>query len=251
MMPCHNKDTELVVHNNMRMGIGVTGYLQCTAEQKNWLSEGYSHLRSYDERYSAIKHFNPSIKLTTVKPSGTLSLLPGVLPGAHPGIARYMHRRITIASDHALVEVCKAHGYPVEYKENLDGTTDYGSVIVTFPYAYPDNAVIADEMTAIDQLNVMSELQTNWSDNSVSCTVYYRKEEIPAIREYLENNYKFKHKSLSFLLHSDHGFKQAPYEAVTKEEYERLVQSTRLITAIESAEFEGGDECAGGSCPVR
>jgi hypothetical protein len=106
-------------------------------------------------------------------------------------------------------------------------------------------------MSAIDQLNEVKKMQTLWSDNSVSCTVYYRPEELEAIQEYLSKNYKNNHKSLSFLLHSEHGFKQAPYEEVTKEVYDALVASTRVITSISAANFEAIDECASGACPIR
>src|SRR5205085_427167 len=89
-LPCHLEATQEIVNHNMRMGIGITGVLQSTEEQKSWLSETYEKLRNYDEWYSQKHGFNKSIKLTTVKPSGTLSLLPGVTPGCHPAYARYM-----------------------------------------------------------------------------------------------------------------------------------------------------------------
>lgn len=235
----------------MRMGIGLTGVMQASKEQLSWLNEGYQHLRDYDNRYSELNGFNPSIKLTTIKPSGTLSLLPGVTPGIHPGYAQYMYRRITIATDHELVNVCRKHGYPIEYKRNLDGTEDYGSVIVTFPFAYPKGTVLAKDMTALEQLKWVKRMQEEWSDNSVSCTVYYRKEELDDIKDYLMKHYRNNHKSLSFLLHNEHGFAQAPYEEVTEEEFNALHAKTTIITAISSAEFEGGDECASGVCPVR
>lgn len=250
-LPCHHKETERIVHKNMRMGIGLTGVLQATEEQISWLDETYLELREYDKVYSKAHGWAPSIKLTTIKPSGTLSLLPGVLPGIHPGYAQYMYRRIRIASNHALVDVCRNHGYPVEFQRNFDGTEDYGTVVVTFPYAYPEGAKLAKDMTALDQLAEVKRMQTLWSDNSVSCTVYYRKEELPAIRKYLDENYADNHKSLSFLLHSEHGFQQAPYEEVTKEQYDDLVSKTRLIVNVDEAEFEGGDECATGACPIR
>lgn len=250
-LPCHLKETEKVVHDNMRMGIGLTGVLQASAEQISWLDEVYEKLRVYDAEYSAARGWPASIKLTTIKPSGTLSLLPGVTPGIHPGYAQYMIRRIRIASEHPLVEVCRNHGYPVEYQRNFDGTEDYGTVVVSFPFAYPEGTKLAKDMTAIDQLNEVKRMQKLWSDNSVSCTVYYRKEELPAIKKYLDENYADNHKSLSFLLHSDHGFDQAPYEEITKEVYDLLVASTRLITKVDSAEFDGGDECATGACPIK
>lgn len=250
-LPCHQPETEAIVHKNMRMGIGLTGVLQASEEQKSWMDAGYKHLRDFDNRYSELNGFSRSIKLTTVKPSGTLSLLPGVTPGVHPGYSQYMYRRIRIAAESPLVDVCRAHGYPVEYQKNLDGSDDYNTVVVTFPFSYPEGTKLESEMTALTQLAEVRKLQQNWSDNSVSCTVYYKKEELPAIREYLMKNYKNNHKSLSFLLHSGHGFAQAPFEAVTKEQYEALFNSTRIIASVDTAEFEGGDECAGGMCPIK
>lgn len=251
-LPCHLKETEDIVHKNMRMGLGVTGYLQCTEEQKGWLSKAYEDLREFDKEYSEANGFPTSIKLCTVKPSGTLSLLPGVVAGIHPAYAQYMIRRIRISSDNSLVEVCKQHGYPVEYQQNFDGTEDYGTVVVSFPFAYPEGTTMAKEMTAIDQLEVVKRLQKDWSDNSVSCTVYYRKEELPEIKSYLKKHYKKTHKSLSFLLHSEHGFAQAPYEEISKEQYDALVASTKIITFVDSSvDYDSNDECASGACPVK
>jgi len=250
-LPCHLKETEDIVHKNMRMGIGVTGVLQATEEQRSWLNDTYRRLREFDFKYSHEHGFPESVKLTTVKPSGTLSLLPGVTSGCHPAYSQYMIRRIRIAADHALVQVCREHGYPVEYQRHFDGSEDHSTMVVSFPFCYPEGTKIAAEMTAIDQLEVVKWLQANWSDNSVSCTVYYRKEELPEIQKYLAKNYKNNHKSLSFLLHNEHGFHQAPLEEITKEAYDALVASTQLITHVDEALFDGGDECASGACPVK
>jgi len=250
-LPCHLQETADVVHKNMRMGIGVTGVLQASDVQRSWLNDAYVELRAFDKEYSAKHGFPESIKLTTVKPSGTLSLLPGVTSGCHPAYSHYMIRRIRIAADHSLVQVCREHGYPVEFQRNFDGTDDHSTMVVSFPFAYPEGTKIAAEMTAIDQLEVVKWLQAEWSDNSVSCTVYYRKEELPEIKKYLAKNYKNNHKSLSFLLHNEHGFQQAPLEEITKEAFDALVASTKLITKVEHASFEGDLECAGGVCPVK
>jgi ribonucleoside-triphosphate reductase (thioredoxin) len=251
-LPCHLKSTEAIVHENMRMGIGITGVLQATEEQKSWLDWVYKKLRSYDEWYSQKNGFNKSVKLTTVKPSGTLSLLPGVTPGCHPAYARYMVRRIRISSNHSLVDVCRKHGFPVEYQQNFDGSEDRSTVVVSFPFTHGDTAVLASEMTALSQLETVKWLQEVWSDNSVSCTVYYRKEELPEIKKYLKKNYKNSHKSLSFLLHSEHGFKQAPLEEITKEQYDELVAKTVPITSISNLDIGLDDsECATGACPIR
>ena len=106
-------------------------------------------------------------------------------------------------------------------------------------------------MSAIDQLNMVKRMQETWSDNSVSCTVYYRPEELEDIKAYLRHNYKNSHKSLSFLLHSEHGFAQAPYEEITKEEYETLMARVTLSTSVDEADFDSSDECATGACPIR
>lgn len=236
----------------MRMGIGVTGYLQASEEQRGWLADCYEELRKFDEKYSAAHGWPISIKITTCKPSGTLSLLPGVVSGVHPAIAQYMIRRVRISSNHPLVDVCRDHGYHVEYQRNFDDTEDRSTVVVEFPFAYPEGTVLAKDLSAVGQLEWVKRLQTEWSDNSVSCTVYYRPEELPEIRSYLEKNYNKGFKSLSFLLHSDHGFKQAPFEEISKERYEQLVKKTRLITHIEQElDMDDSSDCAGGACPIR
>ena len=168
-LPCHHPETEAIVHKNMRMGIGITGYLQATEEQRTWLSETYVKLREYDVEYSRAHGWPTSIKLTTVKPSGTLSLLAGCTAGVHPGYARQYIRRIRFAAESPLVPLCRSHGYHVEFVRQFDGSVDRSTVVVEFPYKLPDNAIIASQLTALDQLNFVRRLQTEWSDNSVSC----------------------------------------------------------------------------------
>ena len=251
-IPCSLKETEDIVHKNMRMGIGVTGYLQATEEQKSWLDKAYVYLRSYDKEYSKLNGFPNSIKLTTVKPSGTLSLLAGVTPGAHPGYSQYYIRRIRMAADSELASVARSHGYHVEYVRNFDGTDDHSTVVVSFPCSFPEDTKFGTDMSAIDQLEVIKRLQLEWSDNSVSVTIYYRKEELEAIRWWLHDNY-INTKSVSFLLHSDHGFDQAPMEEITKEKYEELKAGVKPITRIEKLSLGEVDidDCDTGACPVR
>jgi adenosylcobalamin-dependent ribonucleoside-triphosphate reductase len=250
---CSVKETEEIVHKNMRMGIGVTGYLQATEEQRTWLSDCYNYLRSYDTEYSKVKGFNPSIKLTTVKPSGTLSLLAGVTSGAHPAYSQYYIRRIRMASDSPIVNVCRKNGYPIEYQRNFDSTEDHSTVIVSFPCKFPKGTLLANDMTAVDQLNVIKRLQTEWSDNAVSVTIYYRKTELDEIKEWLATNY-FNVKSVSFLLHNEHGFDQAPLEEITEEMFHKLSKDVITISAFDDTiNLEDMDiaDCEGGACPVR
>jgi len=252
-LPCHAKETEDIVHKNMRMGIGITGYCMATEEQQSWLEETYKELRDFDVHYSKEKGFPPSIKLTTVKPSGTLSLLSGVTPGAHPGYSHYHIRRIRMASDSALVQVCKQNGYKVEFQRNFDGSDDTNTVVVEFPCKFPENTVVSKDMKALEQLELVKKLQTEWSDNSVSVTIYYRKEELDGIKEWLNSNYNNNLKTVSFLLHSEHGFDQAPLEEIDRQKYEDMVKSVKPITNCEVNEedIKGSFECATGACPVK
>jgi len=135
---------------------------------------------------------------------------------------------------------------------NFDGSQDYSTVIVSFPFSFPEGTVLAKDMTALQQLKAVKDLQQHWSDNSVSCTVYYRKEELSEIKKYLTKHYAAGHKSLSFLLHFDSGFKQMPYEEISKEQFDAMVAKTRLITNISDAQIGLDDaDCESGVCPVR
>ena len=251
-IPCSVKETEDIVHANMRMGIGVTGYLQATDEQRSWLSDTYTYLRNYDEQYSRSNGFPRSIKITTVKPSGTLSLLAGVTPGAHPGYSRYYIRRIRMAADSELASVARDNGYFVEYVRNFDGTEDHSTVVVEFPCQFPAGTMFAEDMTAVDQLNVIRKLQAEWSDNSVSVTIYYRKNELDSIKQWLSENY-VNTKSVSFLLHSEHGFDQAPLEEITEARYLEMKEQATEITSLDSLKMDDIDiaDCDSGACPVR
>lgn len=250
---CTLKETEKIVNANMRMGIGITGYLQSTEEQKGWLKDAYEWLREYDSKYSKEHGFPESIKLTTMKPDGTLALLPGFTPGGGPNPAGpYYIRRVTVSSNSPLIEVCRRSGYHMEYRKNFDGTDDRNSLIVSFPCKIPESTPVAASFGWRQQLDSNRRLQREWSDNSVSCTVTYDKEDLPEIKKYLLDHFRNEIKSVSFLLYQGHGFIQAPYETITKEKYEEIIQGTHPITSIELKEdsFESS-ECENGACPVK
>jgi adenosylcobalamin-dependent ribonucleoside-triphosphate reductase len=252
-LKCSLKETEDIVHRNMRMGIGMTGILQATEEQRGWLKDAYTWLREYDKDYSAKHNFPPSIKLTTVKPSGTLSLLAGVTPGVHPNPAGpYYIRRVRIATNSPLVDVCRKHGFHVEPVLNFDGKEDNNTMVVEFPCKLPETTPVAANYTWKEQLDMVKRMQSEWSDNSVSCTVYYRKEDLEEIKQYLAEHYATSFKTVSFLLYHGHGFIQAPYETITKEQYDELVGKTTPITTVEvmESDFELTD-CDNGSCPIK
>lgn len=251
-LKCHARETEEIVHKHMRMGIGITGYMQASPEQKSWLSPVYKELREYDKIYSKKWGWPQSIKLTTIKPSGTLSLLAGVTPGCHPAFSQYFIRRIRVSSGSFLVDQCRKHGYHVEPQLNFDGTQDPSTVVVEFPCMYPKNTLVAKDVTALDQLEHVKWLQTNWSDNAVSCTIYYEPEELAGIKKWLLENYNHSIKTCSFLLKQNHGFLQAPYEEISQETYMKLREKVRPITQthVDEDAFEIAD-CDHRGCPTK
>ena len=248
------KKSRDVIERNRRLGQGITGWLQATEEQLSWVDDAYKNLKTVDEKWSNEIKINKSIKLTTVKPSGTLSLLAGVTPGIHPAYAQYYIRRVRMGSNDPLVNYCREKGHKVQYDIGLDGKENHTICVVEFPCETPEHATLAKEMTAIQQLEWVVRAQTSWADNNVSVTVYYRKEELPEIQEWMKKNYKNKVKSVSFLLHSDHGFIMAPYEEITLDTYNKL--KSKIKDGINFADSSNIDlldslECEGGACPIK
>lgn len=252
-LPFIDPKTSDVVRRNHRLGIGVTGF--CAAQHfhnPGVFDAVYKAVEEADADYSKLMRCGESIKLTTVKPSGTLSLLPGVPPGVHPEFAPFYVRRITFAANNPLVDVARDHGFPVEPKINIDGSLDFNSMIVSFPVKALDGAITEKSLSAVNQLENQMFLQRHWSDNSVSMTCYYRPEELPAIQEWLGEHYTDHVKAASFLRHSGHGFKQAPYEAISRERYDALRARVTPITYVASCSDEADSlECTSGHCPTK
>ena len=248
------KKSQDVIERNRRLGQGITGWLQSTEEQISWVDEAYRGLREFDKEWSAGLGINQSIKLTTVKPSGTLSLLAGVTPGIHPAYAKYYIRRVRMGSNDPLVNYCREKGYKVQYDVGLDGKENHTICVVEFPCETPEHATLAGELTALQQLEWVVKAQSIWADNNVSVTVYYRKEELPEIQEWMKKNYKNKVKSVSFLLHSDHGFNLAPYEEITQDSYLKLkskIKGDIMFTDSSNIDLIDSLECEGGACPIK
>jgi ribonucleotide reductase alpha subunit len=252
-LPFLHEETNKIVHKNMRLGLGVTGICQ-SLDKIDWLDACYKELRKFDKEWSKERGWNRSIKLTTIKPSGTLSLLGGSTPGVHPAYSKYYTRRVRMASNDKLVQYCRDLGYHVEYVLNFDGSENHDTVVVEFPCETPDGALFADDMGVIKQLEMVKKLQEVWSDNAVSVTAYYSEEELPALKQWLQDNYANSIKSVSFLLRQKHGFKQAPYEEITKEVYENKKSKVKPLIKLNqniSGEALEGIECEGGSCPIK
>ncbi len=246
--------TTNIVRKNTRLGQSITGILQCDEKQIGWLSQAYDFLKDFDAFYSKERGWNQSVRLTTVQPSGTLSLLPGVTPGIHPAFAPYYIRRVRFSSVDPLVDACRKRGYKVTWDMGLDGREDHARYVVEFPCKSPDNSILVANMTALEQLEWVKKMQTIWADNAVSVTVYYRKEELPAVKEWLSNNYDSSVKSVSFLLHIDHNFPLPPYEEITKDQYDKVFSKLDFSTPIHqnAANLDIDlDDCATGACPIK
>jgi ribonucleoside-diphosphate reductase alpha chain len=153
-----------------------------------------------------------------------------------------------------LIDACRQRGYNVVPEIGLDGREDHTKWVVEFPAQSPENAVLASEMTALDQLEWVKKMQTEWADNAVSVTVYYRTEELPSIKKWLSENYDNSVKSVSFLLHSDHNFLLAPYEEIDEDTYNKMVSKIDMSVVIGSTIEDNlieDESCATGACPVR
>ena len=251
-LPFIHEETNRIVHKNMRLGLGVTGVCQ-SLDKLDWLDDCYVSLRKFDKEWSAKRGWSESIKLTTIKPSGTLSLLGGATPGVHPAFSQYYMRTVRMSSSDSLVQTCKDMGYHVEFLINFDGTENRDTVVVYFPCKTPEGSILTKDMDVIKQLDMVKKLQTVWSDNAVSVTAYYKPEELESLKTWLKDNYENNIKSVSFLLFKDHGFKQAPYQEIDEATYLAANAKVKPLIAILSGNVEMLDmaECAGGACPIR
>lgn len=157
-----------------------------------------------------------------------------------------------MATNDPVFKWCQDQGLAWEFVRDFDGNQDARTAVVEFPCEFSEGTLFAADTSAIEQMEVVKDLQFMWADNAVSVTVYYRKEELDDIKHWLNANWG-EFKSMSFLLHQDHGFDQAPLEEITQEEYEERLEE------IDYSHFHihGGPadlldaDCATGACPVR
>ncbi len=248
-----HEETNEIVHKNMRLGLGVTGIAQSLNVVEEWCDFVYKGLRKFDKEWSKKNNYPQSIRLTVIKPSGTLSLLPGSTPGVHPGFAKHHIRRVRFSSNDPLLPKLKESGYRMEPEIQLDRSINHDITIVSFPANFSEETLCAKECTAIKQLELVKKLQEKWADQAVSVTVYYSKDELGDIKKWLKDNYNNSVKTVSFLLRENHGFTQAPLEEITKEQYEEYKKEIKLFEYGISSSNEMLDafECESGACPVR
>ena len=246
-------ETNRVMLRNRRIGLSMTGIAQfianhSLAELKDWMREGYRTAETYDATYSDWFAIPRSIKLTTIKPSGTVSLLAGATSGIHFPESQYYIRRVRLAANSPYVKILKRSKYKIEpAAEDLEKT-----LVVEFPVCVGENVKTINDVTMWEQLNLASFTQENWADNSVSVTVTFREDEAKDIATAL-NFFQFKLKAVSFLPKLEQGaYPQMPYEEITKEEYEaRVVKLLPLdFSEMTSTESSGEKYCTNDVCSI-
>jgi len=253
----HWEGSDEIIKRNRRVGTSVTGCLRSPLWNPKTLDRAYEAIQDENRRYSKAHNEPESIRTTTIQPGGTLSKVYDCdgYEGIHPAWSRHSIQRIRFSASDLLVPKLQAAGHYVEPVIQFDGTTDSGTVVVDFPQRAPKGYPVADEdWNTWKQLDTLLMAQKHWSDQAVSVTVYYKREEIPQLKIWLAEHLK-DIKSISFLCHSDHGFRQAPKEAITEEKYAKMVGSIKPIEIDgdigNATDLLEGLECAGGSCPTR
>lgn len=250
----HHEKSQKVVEKYRRIGTGITGCLQSDLFTPKVLDEAYAAIQEENVRYSKELGIKESIRTTVIKPSGTMSKVFDCHgEGIHGAFARYMIQRIRFSADDPIVPLLRKAGHHIEPDKKLDGTLDHGTLVVDFYREAPEGMPVAGEtLDTWQQLEHVKMAQKHWADQSVSVTVYYKKEEIPQLKEWLRKNLS-EIKTISFLLQQGHGFDLAPKEGITAEEFERL---SARIKPIDLSQIGNGFEidsleCAGGACPVK
>lgn len=226
--------TNRVQKRNRRIGTSVTGITNFIENHsldtlKNWLEKGYSEIQKWDDIYSSWLCVPRSIKTTSVKPSGTVSLLAGVNPGCHYPEFKYYIRRVRIAKNSALIPSLLEAGLDIEQDK-----MDPSSSVVSFPVHNEGKTL--ENVSIWEQVSLAAFLQTYWSDNQVSCTVTFKPEEAGQIAPVLDF-FKYTLKSISFLPKIEMGaYAQMPYEGITREKYEELINKMKPIKILNTKE---------------
>ena len=216
LVPTHNERTNAIMLRNRRIGLSQSGIVESfekhgRREHFDWCDKGYKYICHLDKVYAQWLCIPESIKKTSVKPSGTVSLLPGVTPGIHYPHARFYYRTIRIDKTSPLVERLREAGYRLE--ESVYGDNTW---VVYFPVKHDMFERGKMDVSVWEQVENVAQMQYYWADNQVSATITFKAEEANDIPRILEL-YETRLKSVSFLPLQDHTYAQAPYQEITEE----------------------------------
>ncbi len=243
------------------LGVSLTGIMDHRVlsgvdlnDPKAWLKELKNVCIETNKEWAARLGINPSTAITCVKPSGTVSQLVDSASGIHPRYSQYYIRRVRSDSKDPLTQFLKDSGVPME-----DDLTKPGSVsIFSFPMEAPSSSVLRNDLTAIEQLELWKVYAEHWCEHKPSVTIYVRESEWLDVAAWVYKNFDIM-SGVSFLPHSDHIYKQAPYEEITKEKYDELVAKLPKVDWDKFKEYEQGDNttssqelaCTGGTCDLQ
>lgn len=256
LLPTHWPETNAVMQRNRRIGLSMTGIAQFfeargMQELVRWQGDGYGTVRAWDVIYSEWLGVRESIKVTTVKPSGTVSLLFGVTPGVHwPTERGFYVRTVREAKGGALHRAFEAAGYRVEDSVMDPDTT----VVIYLPVEGPDVRP-EREVSLWEKAMLAATAQRYWSDNSVSVTLTFRKDERDQIGSVL-SAFTGQLKTVSFLPIGDDVYPQQPYLRVPREQWDHLRAQVKpidwglLYASEELPDAEGELYCSTDVCEV-
>lgn len=239
------------------LGVSMTGIMdhpvlsKPTDETIKWLTELREYAIETNKEWADKLGIPVSAAITTVKPSGTVSQLVGCSSGIHPAYSSYYIRTVRMDNKDPLTLFFKSQSVPNE----PDVTKPSDITIFSFPQKGTESGVTRNETNAIEQLQLYSIYQKHWTEHNPSITVYYKDDEFLNIGAWIYNNFSDV-SGVSLLPHSDHVYKQAPYQEITKEDYDSFVASFPLIDWGNLKEEEdtttGTQElsCAAGVCEV-
>ena len=246
----HWPETNAKMLKNRRIGLSQSGIIQAFKKhgRRNmleWSDKAYSHVRKLDTEYSNWLCVPHSIKVTSIKPSGTVSLLNGSTPGIHFPEDEYYIRRIRFSKTSSMLEDLKEAGYNIE-----DDAYSPNTSVVEFPVKEEHFTKGKKDVSMWEQLEIAAQYQHYWADNAVSVTITFNENEANHIKSALEM-YETRLKAVSFLKLSENGYKQAPYEAITKEKYEEMSGKVTPIQRIETETAGTGTKyCDGDQCEI-
>lgn len=249
-IPTHDSHTNAVMLRNRRIGCSQSGITEAIAKfgaraYFQVCDQGYGWVEHYDEVYSDWLCIPRSIKVTSVKPSGSVSKLPGVSEGIHFPISEYYWQVIRFASDSPYLPELRRCGYRV-VETNEPNTT-----AVYFPCKVRSFSKSRSQATMWEQLELTAQMQYWWADNQVSSTVTFSPSEASDIATAL-SMYEPRLKGISMLPLLDHGYEHAPQQKMTKKEYELAVANLKPLDFSTGVEHEITDEyCDGDSCLVE
>lgn len=255
LLPTKWEKTNAILLRNRRIGLSVSGVADYVDAHglpalRKSLDDGYNYVTKLDKKYSEWLCVRESVKRTTVKPAGSISLVAGSSPGVHwtPG-GEYFIRRITFAKTDPLFEALKDAGY-----EHSDLEWDPKSAVILFPIHSKSKRSAAD-VPAWEKINLAAEMQHWWSDNAVSCTVDFKPAEAGDIPKLL-NMYEGRLKGISFLPAIEKGaYKNMPYEQISKDTYEEMKSTIRRadFTHVYSQGIEAVGEafCTSDKCETE